>query len=183
MLLLVDCGSVHTPKIEEILEQLGMKHEVKKPKNLLSEDIDKYSKVIISGSPKLLSEEDLEEYLEPFQFLKNWDKPVLGICFGHQILSALFGGEVKNGEEIQDTIDIRFLSDSRLFHGLEQTTTMAQDHEERVTLPDNFQHLGTSEDAEVEAMKHVEKDIYGVQFHPEVSGESGKKVIKNFCDT
>ena len=69
-----------------------------------------------------------------------------------------------------------------LFEGLGPALSLTEDHCEGITAPAEFTVLAKSEDYEVEAMKHLKKPLYGVQFHPEVSGETGLRIMGNFLN-
>ncbi len=182
MLLVIDCGSKYTPNLKESLDSLQVDYNTVEMEDLDEHEFGNYRGYIISGSPIFLSEMDEEEFLKPFQFIKETSKPVLGICFGHQILGKLFGSEISHGTFAQGPKVVHRLTEDELFSDIGIETPFMQEHHERITLPPGFHQLGTSTDADIEAMKHKEKPIWGVQFHPEVSGEHGQRLLKNFCE-
>ncbi|MEK7217903.1 MAG: gamma-glutamyl-gamma-aminobutyrate hydrolase family protein, partial [Patescibacteria group bacterium] len=139
-----------------------------------------YDGVIISGAPIILGEVSQREYLEPFQRMKEMTQPILGICLGHQILGLLFGSQIHRGSAINREEDISIVKPDELFSGLENPVSFREDHSEYVTVPEGFTLLAKSGSCENEAMKHQEKRMYGVQFHPEVSGSNGDILLGNF---
>ena len=182
MILIIDCGSSKTSAIKDVINSLGVScHPVKLP--LLTEaHISKANGIIISGAPILLTESYPILFAERFSFLKSISIPVLGICFGHQVLGLVFGETVFKGEEVRRSEQINFMFDDPLTQGIPLTSSFTEEHTEGIGLPDDdFFLLASSAHYEVEAMKHKKKNIYGVQFHPEVSGELGKKLLGNFC--
>ncbi len=178
--MIIDCGSPKTPEISEILNSFKVENKEIKLAYFSAETAQGASAIIISGSPLMLTELDQKEIAERYSFIKNLDVPILGICFGHQLLGVVFGSGVSRGpEKIEGKEKINFIPDP-LFNGIENNSEFSQHHEENITLPEGFILLGSSKTCENEAMKHKDKPIYGVQFHPEVSGEPGKQLIKNF---
>ena len=183
MLLIIDCGS---PKIASIKDALGSRSSfcrIIKLALLSPEHLSAAKGVIISGSPILLTESYPKLFADKFSFLKDCKVPVLGICFGLQVMGLVFGESVFMGEEVRGETEVVFLFDDPLLKDITMSAVFMEDHTEGVGLPDDdFFLLGSSEHYEVEVMKHKKKKIYGVQFHPEVSGENGKKILQNFSD-
>lgn len=181
MILIINCGSSKTPKFQEALESFGVKNRIVSLQDLPKEDYSEVDGIIISGAPILLTEVDNTPYIDKFQFLKIFDRPVLGVCFGHQMVGLLHGASVERCDEDRDWQSIKFTDQSVLLAGIEKHDFM-EDHCEYITLPLEFKLVGSSSVCEVEVMEHKSKPIYGVQFHPEVSGAQGKALLKNFCD-
>lgn len=90
---IIDCGSQKTPHIFECVDEF-IDSEVIMMFDANAERLAEFQGVIISGAPILLSEIDPTRYLIQFNWIRNWDKPLLGICFGHQILGMLHGAEI-----------------------------------------------------------------------------------------
>jgi GMP synthase (glutamine-hydrolysing) len=180
MILVIDCGSQKIPDISLMLSSLG-REQIVVGMNEISEDVISSAKgIVISGSPMLLTKTDANIYIEKFNFLKQLSIPCLGICFGHQVLGLVFGAEVFLGKPVRETIPIEVLAPNILFKGHPQNPHFTEDHTEGITLPKDFLHLAKSSDYAVEAMKHARRNLFGVQFHPEVSGENGKILFRNF---
>lgn len=182
MILIIDCGSKKTKEIVKVLDEAGFKNKTVAMRDLLLRDYNDFSGIIISGAPLLLTEVDVSYHLNKFEFIKKLSIPLLGICFGHQIIGLLFGSKIMKGKEVREEQDIEAVVPNKLFRGLDRTCSFTEDHCEYIDLPDNFILLAKSNTCEVEAMKHKDKEIYGVQFHPEVSDENGRKLLVNFCD-
>lgn len=116
--------------------------------------------------------------------LMNYDVPVLGFCLGHEILAVAHGGRIRRLDEYQNKRErIKILKrNDPIFAGIEESELLLREkHRFHVhRLPDSFTTLGSSEVCPHEIIKHKEKPIYGFQSHPEVSGEQGMRIIKNF---
>lgn len=181
MIYIVNFGSRKTPAISEMVTSLGYENKVIKWDETEGVNFEEADGLILSGSPVYLTEVTHEPYHEKYGFIKNTNKPVLGICFGHQVLGILHGADIFRGETVEKDMEIEILQDDPLFEDLGERTVMAEDHTEGITLPEGFIHLAKSSQYPNEGMKHPSKKIYGVQFHPEVSGDNGKILIENFC--
>lgn len=178
---IIDCGSQKTPFIfkhvdEYIDSEIIPLHEV------TEEKINKFQGVIISGAPILLSEVNPDKYLASFQWLLNYTKPVLGICFGHQIMGMIYGAFVELIREDRDWQTIGIFENCPLFEKLPEEVQMMEDHCETISIPKGFTLVASSDACINEVMMHKEKPFFGVQFHPEVSGTHGVIVIENFCN-
>ena len=109
--------------------------------------------------------------------------PVLGICYGMQLLARVLGGDVRKGSGGEyGPAKVRLLKPDELFAGLEGELDVWMSHGDRVeSLPSGFQVLGTTETCKAAAMGDPVRRIYGVQFHPEVAHTpSGGAILRNF---
>lgn len=181
MICIINFGSSKTEKIGMCLDAIGYSYEIINWNKSEKTERSKFSGIILSGAPVLLTETDYKIYTEKFEFLRTGSIPVLGICFGHQLLGLLFGASVFKGEEARTETEISVISKSILFEGSDKKIKMMEDHTEGITLPPSFIKIASSEKYEVEAMQHQTLNLFGVQFHPEVSGENGLKLLHNFC--
>ncbi len=179
---IVDCSSSKVADISRILAELGAEPYLIRPPQLPGIANDPPDAFIISGNPALICDTGTN-FLVDFEALRVLDIPVLGICFGHQVIGLLYGAEVSTGKEDRSQRQVELLQPDPLFNGLAKMETFQQDHTEEITLPQAFIHLATSSHCFNEAMKHQKKPIWGVQFHPESSGSTGRQVIGNFLKT
>lgn len=109
--------------------------------------------------------------------------PILGICYGMQLMSVMLGGSVEKAEQREyGKIDVKFNNSSKLFDGIECDTTCWMSHTYYVNkLPEGFTNTAGSANCPAAAMEHIGKNFYGVQFHPEVvHTPRGKEVLHNF---
>src|ERR1041385_2400758 len=158
MILIVDCGSSKTSAIKDAVSSLGFSAQSVKLPLLTDAHISKAKGIIISGAPILLTASYPVLFADRFSFLKTISIPVLGICFGHQVLGLVFGETVFRGEEVRGQEEINFMFDDGLTRGIPLTTFFTEDHTEGVGLPDDdFFLLASSAHYEVEAMKHKRK--------------------------
>lgn len=180
MITVINFGSTKTPQILSVVRELGFEAEEKNWKEFSPADYGKQDKIIFSGSPTFLTEVDHTPYTERYSCITEGKVPVLGICFGHQVMGIVHGAKIFRGDAIRVEVDINVVKEDPLFAGLTPVTRMAEDHTEGISLPPSFIHLAYSKDYTVEAMRHPYLPLWGTQFHPEVSGENGKRLIRNF---
>ncbi len=176
---IVYCGSSKVPDIARVLEDLGAVAHVTSSSQLPALVSEPPAAIVISGNPALIRDTGTE-FLADFNVLRKLTLPVLGICFGHQVIGMLYGAEVTTGKEDRDLRQLEIQQTEPLFAGLSATSKFQQDHTEEITLPREFNHLASSSHCFNEAMMHRERPLYGVQFHPEISGSAGKQLLANF---
>ena len=179
MMLIVDCGSSKTPQIVSAFEEhcdtqcIGF-HDL--TEDLANESIG----LVFSGAPLLITEIDMSKYVEHVNWLKSYQKPILCICFGHQLLGLLYGAKGAKMREDRDWQEIEIIEESPLFNRLPDCFEMMEDHCEHITIPPEFKLMAASDACINECMQHESKSIFGVQFHPEVSGNYGNILLENF---
>ncbi len=141
--------------------------------------------VILTGSSALLSKPRTRERFQPEMDLVRKAKfPILGICYGHQIIGSAFGAPMRDlGQMLRGYEKVSVVRNHPLFDGLPTDLVVAESHRQELTkVPDEFQHLAQSTTSKVEAMVHQSRPIYGVQFHPERSNDDhphGRMIIQN----
>jgi GMP synthase-like glutamine amidotransferase len=191
-LLFVDCyegeygpdkAASYTGVLERAADGIGMALGIDTMADSELRGGEKYDLAVISGSHRMVGEGGFSEELAAF--LRECRKPLLGICYGHQILARAWGATVRRdafphrGDE-----DVRLLELNPLWAGFPASFTMSESHHEVVVcdagLEDHFRLLAVNGEGKVEAIVHRERPLYGVQFHPERSGAWGEKLLANF---
>ena len=113
----------------------------------------------------------------------NLGIPVLGICYGMQLMMHTLGGSVNRADKREyGTIDVSIDNESFLFKGFDKTNGFLMSHTDYVeNLPDGFRNIGFTSSCPNAAVENAEKKLYGIQFHPEVNNSiNGTQVIRNF---
>ncbi len=142
--------------------------------------------VVLSGSPYMLSEpRTVERFASEIEAVKDGGVPVLGVCFGHQLVASAFGAKVvKDGKPVLKMVETRVLAADPLFNGLPESLNLLESRHEVVeSLPKEFLLLARSETSPIAAMRHDRRPLYGVQFHPERytrKNPAGREVLGNF---
>ncbi len=179
--VILDFGSQYTQLITRRVREAGVYSEIK-PFNISVNEIErlKPKAIILSGSPASVYDSSAPL---PDAALFDLQIPVLGICYGLQIVAHFFGGEIAKASRreyglAQLNIDIR----EDLFKNISQNTQVWMSHGDSIIqLPTGFQALAHTASSPFAAVVHKGKKIYCVQFHPEVVHTvSGKEILKNF---
>jgi GMP synthase (glutamine-hydrolysing) len=183
-LSVIDCGTERLGHIHARLEALDVSFRTVPLDRANGELFRGDGGIIISGGPHLFTEAGGARRLGSlFAFIRRIKIPALGICLGHQAMGMQHGVKVYRGIERKSTDRIRILSGEHpLVRGLGPEVDFAKDHCEGIPLPPGFSLLGSSVHYPVEIMASEEKLLFGVQFHPEISGEPGKILFRNFVD-
>ena len=109
--------------------------------------------------------------------------PILGICYGMQLMTKVLGGEVERANKREyGVIPVSIKNSSKLFNGFDSTNNFLMSHNDFVSkLPEGFENIAHTDNCPNAAMQNKHKNFYGIQFHPEVNhSENGIKVIENF---
>ena len=183
-ILIIDFGSQFTQLIARRIREIGVFSEIVSHKNIKYKNIDKTIKgIILSGGP--LNVYQIRKYSFDKKILEN-QIPILGICFGHQILSKLNGGKVKQSKHREFGLaSIIKKKESLLiknFFNNKKLVKVWMSHADQVSkLPKNFSVVASSQNSKFAIVENKSKNFYGVQFHPEVTHtQNGKKIISNF---
>lgn len=148
------------------LEDCMVKHYLE----LEPKELEQCSKVVLSGNT--LKDHQTLEHIDKFDWIKTFDRPILGICAGMQTISLVFDNKLKPYLQIGMT-QIQTVKDNPLFEGTFSVYTL---HNYSVSSSENFDVLAQSGSC-IQAIKHREKNVYGVLFHPEVRSP---EIIKRF---
>ncbi len=183
-ILIVDFGSQFTQLIARRVRELGIFSEIVSHKKIKSKNINHTIKgIILSGGP--LNVYQINKYSFDKKIIQK-GVPVLGICFGHQIISKLNGGKVKQSKHREFGLaNITKKNNSLLIKNLfkkKKSIKVWMSHADQVSkLPKNFKVIASSQNSKFAVVENKFKNYYGVQFHPEVTHtENGKKLISNF---
>lgn len=181
MVILVDFGSQTSHLIARRITEIGSAVSIVHPENLLSEVRKKKPKgIIFSGGPASVYEQtspSVEREVFTYRI------PILGICYGLQLITHLLEGRVNPGVKKEfGPSDIKIHGNSNLFTSLPNQFRVWMSHGDRVErLPVGFQTFAKSSNSPYAAISNEKKKIYGIQFHPEViHTEFGEQILANF---
>lgn len=181
-ILILDFGSQYTQLIARRLRELNVYCEIH-PFNAPKKDFEEHPPkgIILSGGPKSVYDEDAPVLnLNYFDF----DVPVLGVCYGLQSLAHAISPDSVEKAEKREFGRAELLIDdhSDLFRGIDDGSIVWMSHGDHIKkLPDTYEVIAHTKNAPVAAVKHKNKPIFGVQFHPEVvHTEDGAAILKNF---
>jgi GMP synthase-like glutamine amidotransferase len=150
------------------------------------EEFQLHDVIVLSGSQRKLAEPGgIEQYTHEVDFIRNTQKPLLGICFGQQLLAMAFGAEVMDmGKMLEGFYMVQRISNDEIFEGLQEKFLVCESHREMVVdVPFDFELLANSLNCPIEVIKHGKLPVYGVQFHPERFDDkhpAGKSILENF---
>jgi GMP synthase (glutamine-hydrolysing) len=180
-ILVLDFGSQYTQLIARKLRESGVYCEVVPYR----EDMEAIKArnpqgIILSGGPASVYAKDA---YKPHSEIWDLGLPIMGICYGMQLITQQFGGEVvpaTNHEYGKAKLSIK---NSLIFKGMSDSETVWMSHGDRAErLPDGFEVIGESENSPYAAIADEERKIYAFQFHPEVHHTvEGTKLLKNFA--
>ena len=182
--VIIDFGSQFTQLIARRIRELGVFSEIVSHKKIRTIDINQSVRgIILSGGP--LNVYEINKYSFDKKIIEK-GIPILGICFGHQILSKLNGGRVKQSKHREFGLaNIYKKSESLLtknFFNKKKSKRVWMSHADQVSkLPKDFKVVASSTNSKFAIVENKQKKFYGIQFHPEVTHtENGKKLISNF---
>ena len=183
-IIVLDYGSQYNQLISRRIREIGVFSELKSNKITAAEvrEINPVG-IILSGGPKSVYEAGAFD-IDPE--ILELGIPILGICYGMQLLTHKLGGKVVpagnagNREYGQSELTH---TDSKLFAGTPENQIVLMSHGDAVTeIPKGFVRTGTSADCPFAAIEQPEKQIYGIQFHPEVRHSVyGYDILRNFA--
>ncbi len=181
MILVLDFGSQYNQLITRRIREFGVYSELHSHK-LTADTIRKMNPkgIILSGGPHSVYDENS---FRCDQGIFDLGIPVLGICYGMQLMTKHFGGDVRRAKEREyGKADIKLSNPSLLFEDTPETQTVWMSHSDKIfEPPQGFRIDATSTSTPVAAMSDVDNDLYGVQFHPEVRNtEYGNHLLKQF---
>ena len=147
---------------------------------------DSFDGVVLSGSPLMMTEGRTQSKFEgESRAIRDSSVPILGVCFGHQLMAHAFGAQVlKDSKHVFEMVKTRVLAEDPLFDGMPKSLMLLESRYEVVkSLPAGFTLIARSATSDIAAMKHPSRALYGVQFHPErytIEHPEGNRVLGNF---
>ncbi len=180
MVAVINFGGQYAHLIARRIRELGVKSELVSP-DISVENLKKISPqaIIFSGSPFSVYQKGAPH---SDQKIYNLNIPILGICYGHQLLAYQLGGKVKGNETKQFGRENLKVEESPLFEGLEKDQVVWFSHGDQVeSAPPDFEIIASTKGVKIAGMQNPAKKIFGIQFHPEVTHTpSGQKILSNF---
>ena len=181
LILILDFGGQYNQLIARRVRECNVYSEVV-PFNISLDKIkEKNPKgIIFTGGPASVFGEDSPKCDNE---IFNLGVPILGICYGMQLMTYTLGGKVAHADKREyGTTDVTIDNNSLLFNGFGNTNGFLMSHTDYVEiLPDGFKNIGSTPSCPNAAIENIEKKLYGIQFHPEVNNSvNGTQVIKNF---
>ena len=178
----LDFGSQYSQLIARRIRECNVYSRIA-PYNITAEELKKENLdgIILSGGPASVYSKDAP-VCDPEIY--NLGIPVLGICYGLQITMKTMGCDVARSDAREyGKAELELTEKCKLFEGLDDSLTVWMSHGDKVlSIPEGFVPVAKTDNTEYAAVQNVEKQIYGIQFHPEVvHTPKGKEIIKNFC--
>ena len=178
--LVLDFGGQYNQLIARRVRDLNVYCEMH-PCNISIDKIKEINPkgIIFTGGPNSVYDEKAP-HIDPEIF--NLNIPILGICYGCQLIAYTLGGEVKHAETREYGKQKAKLSSSLLFKDIKEDSQVWMSHTDYIDkIPAGFKVVATTKTCPVAAMENAERKIYGVQYHPEVVHSiDGNKMLRNF---
>lgn len=177
--VVLDFGGQYAHLIANRVRRLGVYTEIREPEISASE-LKSYKGIILSGGPQSVYAEESPQ-CDPALF--ELGVPVLGICYGHQLMQHVLGGTVKSGETKEYGLSTLTLKETTgLFSGMPKESRAWMSHGDTVAdIAPGFEEMATTQDCKNSALADVHRHFYGVQFHPEVTHtDAGMQIFDNF---
>lgn len=178
--LVLDFGGQYNQLIARRVREAGVYSEVKSYRTPLEEiRRAEYKGIIFTGGPHSVYREDAPHY-DPE--ILRLGVPILGICYGAQLIAWMAGGVVESAEREYGNTAVMVEKDSLLFHGLEREQVCWMSHTDYIErVPDGFRINATTEHCPCAGMENPDQKLYAVQFHPEVMHSlHGAEMLRNF---
>ena len=179
-ILVVDFGSQYTQLIARRLRELNVYSEVYPWDEI--PNLDSVDGFVLSGGPE---SSNIEGNPNIFNEIFESNKPILGICYGMQVLAFQEGGEIQNeGKKEFGYAKIDLNNQTSLFADTSDSIDVWMSHGDKViSLPEGYETLASSDNSPIAAYQNLEKNYFGLQFHPEVTHtDFGLKIIENFIN-
>ncbi len=180
-ILIIDFGSQYTQLIARRIRELKVYSEIF-PHTITAEKIKEIrpSGIIFSGGPMSIYEPDSPQV---DQEVFKLGVPVMGICYGLQVVSKKFNGTIEAAEHREyGKTELKIISDDIIFEGVKRETQVWMSHGDYITkVPEGFKVTAESSSSPICAISNRKEKIYALQFHPEVAHTAeGKTILSNF---
>ena len=174
----LDTGGQYTHLIARRVRELGVYADVQ-PSDTPARELIGRKGIIISGGPASVYEASSPQ-IDPALFSRH--QPVLGICYGHQLLAHHLGGKVHKGERGEYGIaHLSVICEDALWNGVTRSQIWMSHSDTVEVLPPGFRITAATETSDIAAMSHPERKLFGLQFHPEVvHTHAGMRILENF---
>lgn len=181
MIYIVDFGSQLAHLISRRYKDMGVKTKILLPESVIAEiALHKPDGLIFSGGPASVYALNAPK-IDPSVF--QFELPILGICYGWQLMAQLLNGKVQNTSKEYGLEKLQTKGTSDIFADCLSTLTVVMSHGDTVTaLPEGFLCIASTQSVSYAAVKHIHKPWYGLQFHPEAEHtENGSTILRNFA--
>jgi GMP synthase (glutamine-hydrolysing) len=177
-IIILDFGGQYAHLIANRIRRLGVFSEILPNDTDIKTQTD-VKGIIISGGPDSVYDEDSPK---PHKDLFKTDIPILGLCYGHQLMAQFLGGIVSPGKIKEYGTANLLTKDNPIFEGLDDKEQVWMSHGDTVSsVPQDFEIIGSTKDCKIAAMANRKTNYYGFQFHPEVTHTTnGLKILENF---
>ena len=180
-ILVLNFGGQYDQLIVRRIREMGVYAELHDCDTKLSEiNLDNLCGIVLTGGPQSVNDANSPK---ADQEIFKLNVPILGICYGHQYINHVFGGEVETPNTAEYGKTSLYLDrESELFSGIPEESIIWMNHRDRISkIADGFEATSHTDNTPVASMENVEKNIYAVQFHPEVvHSEFGRDMLENF---
>lgn len=180
---IIDNYDSFTYNLSHLVKELGAEVTVLRNDQFQLEDLNPYSKIILSPGPGIPSEAGL--LLDVIRTYAG-RKPILGVCLGHQAIGEVFGAKLENLSHVFHGVatPCHILTDDQLFGSIPRDITVGRYHSWVVSkdgLPDCIEVTAESDEGQIMALRHKQLNVRGIQFHPEsILTPDGKQMMQNF---
>ena len=182
-IVIIDNYDSFTYNLSHLVKELGAQVTVLRNDQFRLEELEAYSKIILSPGPGIPSEAGL--LLDVIRHYAG-RKPILGVCLGHQAIGEAFGAKLENLSDVFHGVatPCHIVADDPLFSRLDRDITVGRYHSwvvSREGLPDCLEVTAVSDEGQIMALSHRNLNVRGIQFHPEsVLTPDGKKMLQNW---
>ncbi len=184
-IVIIDNYDSFTYNLSHLIKELGASVTVYRNDQFEMEQLKPFDKIVLSPGPGIPSEAGL--LLKTIEAYAK-EKPILGVCLGHQAIGEFFGGKLTNLSDVFHGVQtaVQNLQKDYIFAGLSKEIMVGRYHSwvvDTVGFPDCLEITAMSDEHQVMALRHKTLDIHGIQFHPEsVLTPDGRTIMRNWLN-